>query len=126
MSNFDGSMKSNVSMMLHDNCKLAALELHNSCSYIIVIKLQKLHTYTISSMMNYIYCNSCSLFDNIHAHKNTSSCNELQMVIATQKPSCKSPHFFTVEINKQKKQINKMHIWISSINSKRKPMWSCK
>jgi hypothetical protein len=60
-----------------------ALKLHNSCSYIVVIELQKLHMYTISSMMNYIYCNSCDLFDNIHAHKNTSSCNELQMVIAT-------------------------------------------
>jgi hypothetical protein len=81
MLNFDGSMKINVSMMLHGNCKLVALELHNNCSYILVIEMQKLHMYTISPMMNYIYCNPCNLFDNIHAHKNTSSCNELQMVI---------------------------------------------
>jgi hypothetical protein len=88
-------------MMLHSNCKLVALELHNSCSYIVVIELQKLHMYTISSMMNYICCNSCNLFDNIHAHKNTSSCNELQIVIATKKPRLKSP-FFHSGINKQK------------------------
>jgi hypothetical protein len=47
MLDFDGSMKSNVSMTLHGNCKLVALELHNSCSYIVVIELQKLHMYTI-------------------------------------------------------------------------------
>jgi hypothetical protein len=44
MLDFDGSMKSNVSMMLHGNCKLVALELHISCSYIVVIELQKLYT----------------------------------------------------------------------------------
>jgi hypothetical protein len=126
MLNFDGSMKINVSMMLHGNCKLVVIELHNNCSYIVVIELQKLHTYTISSMMNFIYCNPCNLFDNSHAHKNTSSYNELQMVIAIQKPRCKSPHFLIVELINKKKKINKMHVWISSINIKRKPMWSCK
>jgi hypothetical protein len=102
MLNFDGSMKINVSMMLHGNCKLVALELHNNCSYILVIEMQKLHMYTISPMMNYIYCNPCNLFDNIHAHKNTSSCNELQMVIVIQKPSCKSPHFLIAKLINRK------------------------
>ncbi len=57
---------------------VVALELHNGCSYIIVIELQKLHVYTISHIMNYIHCNSCKLFDNTHAHRNTLNCNELQ------------------------------------------------
>ncbi len=56
--------------------------------------------YTISHMVNCIHCNSCNLFDNTQSYRNTLSCNELQMVIATQNPSCKvsckSPYFFIV------------------------------
>jgi hypothetical protein len=79
---------------------VVALELHNGCSYIVVIELHKLHAHTISHTMNYIYCNSCNLFDNIHAYKNMLNCNELQIVIAIKKPNCKvnykSPFFLIV------------------------------
>jgi hypothetical protein len=77
----------------HGGCKLVALDLHCSYSYITVIDL---HMYTISCIVNYIHSNSCDLSNNIHTHKNMLSCNELQMVIPTLKPnceaSCKSPH----------------------------------
>ncbi len=68
--------------------------------YIIVIEL---HMYTISHVVNYIPCNSCNLFDSTHAHRNTLSCNMLQMIIATQKPSCNAslqitPFFHSVFI----------------------------
>jgi hypothetical protein len=53
----------------HSSCKLVALKLHNSCSYIIVTKLNELHMYTISHTMNCICWNSCDLFDSIHNHK---------------------------------------------------------
>ncbi len=50
--------------------------------------------------MSYIHCNSCNLFDSTHTCKNTLNCNDLQMVIATLKPSYKAdyklPHFFIV------------------------------
>jgi hypothetical protein len=40
---------------------------------------------------------SCNLFNSIHTYRNTISCNELQMVITTQKSNCKtsykSPNF---------------------------------
>ncbi len=79
---------------------VVALELHNGCSYIVAIELHKLHMYTISRTMNYILCNSCKLFDNTNAHRNTLNCNELQIAIATQKPNCKvnwkSPLFLIV------------------------------
>ncbi len=48
--------------------------------------------------MSCIYYNSCNLSNNTHNHRNMLSCDELQMVIATQKPnrkaSCKLPHYF--------------------------------
>jgi hypothetical protein len=57
--------------------------------------------YKVSHMVSCICCNSCNLFDSIHAYTNALNCNELQMVIATQKPnynaSCKSPHFLIVK-----------------------------
>jgi hypothetical protein len=74
----------------HGSCKLVTIKLHNSYSYIIVIELHKLHMYTVSHMASCIHYNSCNLSDNTHIHKNMLSCNELQMVIATQKPSCKA------------------------------------
>jgi hypothetical protein len=43
----------------HCSCKLIALELHNSCSYIVVTKLHELHMYIVSHMVNYICYNSC-------------------------------------------------------------------
>ncbi len=56
--------------------------------------------YTISHIVSYIHCNSCNLSNNTHPHRNTLCYNELQMVIVTQKPSCKasckSPHFLIV------------------------------
>ncbi len=80
------------------SCMILALELRNIYSYTLVIELQELHMYTISHMVNCIPCNSFDLFNNIHTHKNVLNCNEMQMVIATQKPICKvsykSPHFF--------------------------------
>jgi hypothetical protein len=79
---------------------VVALQLHNICSYIVVIELHELHMYTVSHMVSCILSNSFELFDNIHAHRNVLNCNEMQMVIATQKPnckvSCKSSHFFIV------------------------------
>jgi hypothetical protein len=81
----------------HNSCKLVALKLHSSCSYIIVVELHKLHMYMVSYMVSCIPCNSCNLPNSTHAHRNMLSCNELQMVIITQKPNCKagfkSPHF---------------------------------
>jgi hypothetical protein len=88
----------------HGTCKLGALELHNSWSYIIIIKLHKLDVCIVSHMVSCIHYNSYDLFDNTHTRRNTLSCNELQMVIATQKLNCKanyqSPHFLIVPIYK--------------------------
>jgi len=50
----------------NSSCKLVALELHNSCSYIVVTKLHELHTYIIPYTMNCVFCNSCNSFDNTH------------------------------------------------------------
>jgi len=81
----------------HSSRKLVALKLHNNCSYIIVIELHKLHMYMVSYMVSCIPCNLCNLSNGTHTHINRLSCNELQMVIVTQKPNCKasfkSPHF---------------------------------
>ncbi len=81
----------------HNSCKLVALKLHSSSSYIIVVELHKLHMYMVSYMVSCIPCNSCNLSNSTHTHKNMLTCNELQMIIATQKPNCKasfkSPHF---------------------------------
>jgi len=57
----------------HGSCKLVALELHNSCFYIVVIELHKLHMYMVSYAMGCIHCNSCNLFNSIHAYKNIMS-----------------------------------------------------
>jgi hypothetical protein len=97
---YHGSCKL-ITLELHNSCfYIVVNELHNSCFYIIVNELHKLHMYIVSHIVNCIYCNLCDLFDNTHTHKNMLSCNELQMVIATQKPSCKtsyiSPHFLKV------------------------------
>jgi hypothetical protein len=75
----DESMKTTLTWYYYGSCKLVALELHNSCSHIIVSKLHKLHMYTISHMVNCIHCNSCNLSDNTQSYRNTLSCNELQM-----------------------------------------------
>jgi hypothetical protein len=79
---------------------VVALELHNSYFYIIVIELHELHMYTISHMVSCIPCNSFDLSDSIHARRNALNCNEMQMVIAIQKPNCKvsskSPLFLIV------------------------------
>jgi hypothetical protein len=68
----------------------------------VVIKLNELHMYIVSHMMNYIHYNSYDLSNNTHIHKNTLSYKELQMVIAIQKTnykaSYKSFHFFIVFI----------------------------
>jgi len=81
----------------HGSCKLVALELHNNCSYIVVNKLHKLHMYMVSHIVNYIYVVTYVTCFITLTHKNMLSFNELQMVISTQKPSCKtsyiSPHF---------------------------------
>jgi len=74
----------------HGSYKLIALELHISCSYIVITESHELHMYTVSHMVSCILCNSCDLSDSIHTYKNTLSCNELQMVIATQNPNCKA------------------------------------
>jgi hypothetical protein len=65
----------------HYSCKLVALELHNSCSYIAITKLHKLHMYMVSHMVSYIYCNSCNLTNSTHICRNPLSCNEVQMVL---------------------------------------------
>jgi hypothetical protein len=91
-------------------CKLVALELHNNCSYIVVTKLHDLHMYIVSHTMSCICCSSCNLFNNTHTHKKYVELqwivNELQIVIATQKPSCKvsckSFHFLIVQFDGNK------------------------
>jgi hypothetical protein len=79
---------------------LVALKLHNNYSYIVVIELHDLHMYTFSQMVSCILCNSFHLSNNIHICRNVLNCDEMQMIIATQKPnckvSCKSPHFLIV------------------------------
>ncbi len=86
----------------HCNCKSVTLELHSSCSYIVGIELHELHMYIVSHTMNCIHCNSCDLSDNTHVYRNMLSCNELQMLVATEKSSykanCKSPYFLIVVI----------------------------
>ncbi len=81
-------------------------------SYIIVVLTQlklnctnymiRCNLYMISHMVRCACGNSCNLSNNIHPCRSTSSCNELQMFIATQKPnceaSCKSPHFIIMGI----------------------------
>jgi hypothetical protein len=95
--------KMTLTWCYHGSCKLFALKLHNSCSYIVVIKLHELHMYIVSHTVSCIYYNSCNLSNSIHTYKNMQSCNEWQMVIVTQKPSCKvnckSPYFLTVLAN---------------------------
>jgi hypothetical protein len=91
----------------YGSCKLVALELHNSCSYIVVFKLHELHMYIVSHTMNCIHCSSCNLFNSTHTCRKYVELqwivNELQMVIATQKPSCKvsckSLHFLIVQFD---------------------------
>ncbi len=61
----------------HGSWKLVALELYNNCFYMVVIKLNELHMYTVSHMMNYIHYNSYDLSNNTHTHKNTLSCKWL-------------------------------------------------
>jgi hypothetical protein len=56
-----------------------ALKLLNNRYFIIVVKFHELHMYMVSHTMSCIHCNSCNLFNNIHACKNTLGCNELQM-----------------------------------------------
>jgi hypothetical protein len=77
----------------YGNCKLVALELHNSCSYIVVIKLHELHMYIVSHTMSCIRYSLCILSNSIHTGRKYVELqwivNELLMVIATQKPSCK-------------------------------------
>jgi hypothetical protein len=72
--NLTNQWKMTSTWCYHGRCKLAVLGLHNNCSYIIVIELQKLHMYMFSYMANCIYCN---LFYNIHAETNMLNCNEL-------------------------------------------------
>jgi hypothetical protein len=68
----------------------------------VVIKLNELHMYIVSHMVNYIHYNLYDLSNNTQIHKNTLNYNELQMVIAIQKTNCKasykSLHFFIVFI----------------------------
>jgi len=68
----------------------------------VVIKLNELHMYMVSHMVNYIHYNSYDLSNSTHTHKNTLSYNELQMVITIQKTNCKvsykSLHFCRVFI----------------------------
>jgi hypothetical protein len=61
----------------HGSYKLITLMLYSSCSYIVVIKLHKLHMYMVSHKVGYIHCKSCNLSNNIHACKNTLNYNEL-------------------------------------------------
>jgi hypothetical protein len=79
---------------------LVVLKLHNNYSYTVVIELHDLHMFIFSHMVSCILCNSFDLSNNIHIRRNALNCDEIQMVIATQKPSCKitckSPHFLIV------------------------------
>jgi hypothetical protein len=63
MLDFDGWQNVILTWYYHCSCKLVALELHNSCSYIVVIKLHELHMYTVSHIMNWICCNLYDLFN---------------------------------------------------------------
>jgi hypothetical protein len=54
------------------------------------VPLKHCHWNMVSHMVNYICCNSYNLSNNIHTHKNMLNCNELQMVITTQKPNYKA------------------------------------
>jgi hypothetical protein len=58
---------------------VVVLELHNGCSYIVVVELHELHMYMVSYKVSCIYCNSCNLFNRTGDCKNMLSCNELLM-----------------------------------------------
>jgi hypothetical protein len=58
----------------------------------VIIKLNKLHMYMVSHMMNYIHYNSYDLSNSTHTNKNILSYNELQIVIAIQKTNCKASY----------------------------------
>jgi hypothetical protein len=92
----DGYMKSNVNKY-SGSCKLVALELDNSCFYIVATKLHELHTYIISHRMSCVNCNSSDLSNNIRVIKICLVAMKLQVVIVTQKANCKanskSPYF---------------------------------
>ncbi len=62
----DGWMKKTLAKHYNNSCKLLALELHNSCSYVIVFKLHELHTYMVSYTVNCVCCNSCNFLGNTH------------------------------------------------------------
>jgi hypothetical protein len=75
----------------HCSCKLVALELHNSCSYIVVTKL---HMYTISHIVNHICYNSCDLSNSSHTYRNMLSCKwSLQLKNPIPKPIANHPIF---------------------------------
>jgi hypothetical protein len=57
-------MKNNVNKY-NGSCKLVALELDNSCFYIVAIKLHEFHRYTIPRTVSHVNCISCDLFNNI-------------------------------------------------------------
>ncbi len=75
MLDFNGSIKIMSTWCYHGSCKLIALKLHNSCSYIVLSKLFKLHMYMVSHIMSYMRCNSCDLSNNIHTHRNRLNYN---------------------------------------------------
>jgi hypothetical protein len=79
----------------------------------VVIKLNELHMYMVSHMMNYIHYNSYDLSNSIHTHKNILNYNELQMVIAIQKTNCnasyKSLHFFILFIIPLSQNLKVLH-----------------
>jgi hypothetical protein len=82
---------------------VVALKLHSNYFYILVTKLHELYMYMISYTVNCICCNSYNLSNSTHIRRNSLSCNNLQIVIAIEKPSykisCKSPHFFIANIH---------------------------
>jgi hypothetical protein len=62
----DGWMEKKLAKHYNNSCKLVALELHNSYSYIVVTKLHKLHTNIVPYIVSCVFCNSCNSFDNTH------------------------------------------------------------
>jgi hypothetical protein len=84
--------KKKLAKHYNNSCKLVALELHNSYSYIVVTKLHKLHTNIVPYIVSCVFCNSCNSFDNTHDVEICWVLMKLQMVIAIQKLSCKASY----------------------------------
>jgi hypothetical protein len=113
----------------HCSCKLVALKLHNSCSYIVVIKLLELHIYIVSYIVSYICYNACDLSNSTHTRRNMLSCKwSLQPKNPIPNPIANHPifsFFFQCKISNIIMVSNKNlpFLWIQKVEGVKKLHW---